>query len=83
MGNTIANTVEAAITGSAVTAADNVALAASDLAPSVIPEWIVSEEDMDNINAYLVDSPIDLPSTALLPVTSSPIPLPPPSTVRL
>ncbi|HET57765.1 MAG TPA: hypothetical protein ENN35_04900, partial [Deltaproteobacteria bacterium] len=65
MGNVITNTVSATITDAIVTAADDVTLAASDIAPSVIPEWMVSAEDMDDINKSLEDSPIDLDASIL------------------
>ena len=67
MGNAVANTVTAAISGSTVTAQGDVALAASDIdiAPSAIPDWIVPADKMDEINDSLEDSPIDLDANIL------------------
>ncbi|MBV1719790.1 MAG: hypothetical protein KMY51_07260 [Desulfomicrobium sp.] len=65
-GNVVVNTARAAITGgSTVTAVGNVILSARDEAPSLFPDWIISEEQQDALDEYLEDSPIDLRASIL------------------
>jgi hypothetical protein len=60
-GNVVVNTVGAAITGgSTVSAVGDVILSARDEAPSMLPDWMISEEQQDALDEYLEDSPVDL-----------------------
>ena len=65
-GNVVVNTVRAAITGgSTVKAVGDVILSAEDEAPSMLPDWMISEEQQDALDEYLEDSPIDLRASIL------------------
>src|SRR5208283_1024323 len=59
MGNVISNTVTALISGSTVTAAGDITVTAQDIAPSVIPTWMVPANTQSTINSDLSGSPID------------------------
>jgi hypothetical protein len=68
LGNVIVNTVTARITGSTVYAYDDVSLTARDIAPSIIPDWIVPSDDQDDLDGFLEDSPADLTNANILAV---------------
>ena len=66
LGNAVANTVRATISGgSTVTAAGDVTLTAKDIAPSLIPDWIVPADRADDYTSALDGSPIDLDANIL------------------
>ena len=69
VGNVIANTVTASISDSTVTAAGDVTLTASDIAPSAIPDWLVPDNKKSTLNDAKKDSPVtDLSKTNILSV---------------
>ncbi len=70
MGNAIANTVKARITGSTVNAAGDVSLLAQDIAPSLIPTWIVPADQAATLNENLDGSPVDLTGNILAVMVS-------------
>ena len=52
LGNMVTNNVRSTITGSNVTAAGDIVVSAQDLAPSIIPAWIVPDQyqaDLDSM----------------------------------
>ena len=65
LGNMVTNNVRSTITGSPVTATGDIVLSAQDLAPSVIPAWIVPDQYQADLDKCLKDSPIDLDANIL------------------
>ena len=65
LGNMVTNNVRATIEESDVTAAGDIVVSAQDLAPSVIPAWIVPDQYQEDLDACLNDSPIDLDANIL------------------
>ena len=57
LGNTVINSVTAGIENSTVTAGGDVSLSASDIAPSLIPDWLIPEEWSAATSEALTDSP--------------------------
>ncbi|TFH17573.1 MAG: hypothetical protein E4H02_02555, partial [Lentisphaerales bacterium] len=70
MGNVIVNSITATISSCTVTAGDDVSLTALDLAPSVIPEWMVPDDREDELNDSLIDCPVPLNSNILAVMVS-------------
>ena len=65
LGNSITNDVTSVIDDSIVNAGDDISLYAGDVAPSLVPDWLVPEGYVEDINAALTDSPIDLDTNIL------------------
>ena len=65
LGNGVANTVEASIGTSVVRASGDVLLTAQDIAPSVIPSWILPSDAASTVSDALSGSPIDLSANIL------------------
>ena len=65
LGNMVTNNVRSTVTGSTVTAAGDIVLSAQDLAPSIIPAWIVPDQYQADLDSCLEDSPIDLDANIL------------------
>ncbi len=66
LGNAIINSVASTISGSTVSAAEDIVLTARDLAPSVLTPWnLGSEKNEDDVDAALSGSPIDLDANIL------------------
>jgi len=65
LGNMVTSDVRSAITGSTVTADGDILVSAQDLAPSIIPAWIVPAQYQADLDASLADSPIDLDANIL------------------
>ncbi|MFO7964214.1 MAG: LEPR-XLL domain-containing protein [Desulfobacterales bacterium] len=70
LGNVIANGVTASILDSIIAAMGDVRLYASDLAPSLLPAWMVPEDRADELNENLEDSPVDLEGNILAVMVS-------------
>jgi hypothetical protein len=66
MGNVVANSVTASIEGgSVVTAAGDITITAKDIAPSIIPDWIVPADRADDLTKALDGTPVDLDANIL------------------
>ncbi|RPJ53712.1 MAG: hypothetical protein EHM24_32585, partial [Acidobacteria bacterium] len=66
LGNVIVSTVTAGISsGSTVAAGGNVTLSAQDIAPSPLPDWMLTATQKAAVEDALADSPIDLRSSIL------------------
>lgn len=65
LGNGIANDITASILDSTVTAGGNIEVAALDVAPSVIPAWILTDEQQALLDESLEDSSVDLDANIL------------------
>ena len=65
LGNMVTNNVRSTVTGSTVTAAGDIVISAQDLAPSIIPAWIVPTQYQADLDKCLNDSPIDLDANIL------------------
>ncbi len=70
LGNAVANNVTATIADSTVVARGHVTVAAADTAPSVIPAWMLSDEQKAKLDTALEDSPIDLDANILAVMVS-------------
>lgn len=72
MGNDVTNTVTSEISGSTVTAVGGISLSATDEAPSTVPDWALSAENQDALDAALADSPLsDFTRTNILAMNIS------------
>ena len=65
LGNGIANDITTTILDSTVTAGGNLKVSATDVAPSIIPAWALSDEQQTQLDEALEDSPIDLTANIL------------------
>lgn len=65
LGNFVANTIGARITGSTVASGGDVTLTARELAPFSIPDWIVPAEVAADLSAALDGSPVQLDANIL------------------
>jgi hypothetical protein len=66
LGNAVANTISALITnGSTVKSGGNATITASELAPSVIPTWVIPSDQQAALTSSLSYSPIDLTADIL------------------
>ncbi len=70
LGNVIHNTLTSLITGSTIRAAGRVALSAKDVAPGLLPEWMLPDDKKEQVNTALEDSPIDLDCNILAVMVS-------------
>ncbi|NLX97528.1 MAG: cadherin-like domain-containing protein, partial [Rhodopirellula sp.] len=65
LGNAVANDVSATIQGSTVSAGGDVVVSAIDQAPSVLPDWMLSDEKEAELDQALEGTPIDLNANIL------------------
>jgi hypothetical protein len=57
-GNVVVNTVQAQISGGSTVAVGDVILSAEDEAPvSMLPDWMISEEQQEALDEYLKTRP--------------------------
>jgi hypothetical protein len=65
LGNAVANEVTATISGSTVLAGGDVSLTAADMAPLILPKWMLTAEQQADVDQALEGSPIELDANIL------------------
>jgi hypothetical protein len=65
LGNAVADNVTALISGSTVTAGGDVFVSAMEHAPSVLPNWMLSDEQEADLDDKLEGTPVDLNASIL------------------